>query len=280
MADETLRLWLEDSYNDQVALRVRVREALASLVTPFQRIEVYDSWTLGRILCLGGRIVLTSVDEAIYSEGLVHPALACHPAPRRVCILGGGDGGVAREVARHPGVESIDVVEIDEGLVALVREFFPGAAAGLDDPLCHLLIDDAHRFLATEPEPYDVVIVDADSLQDSASEAVLRLPFGQVLRQAVASDGILVAPLGLPTLSAATCRQTLGQLRDAFAHVHCYSFSTPSVLGHRWVIAWCSDHLRPTPCEPFPQLGETAFWDPVLQPGLFVLPRQLRQALG
>src|SRR5690242_13615505 len=102
--NQSLNLWLEDLHRDQVGLRLRLRECLFSGTSPIQRIAVYDSLTFGRILTLGGTIALTDYDEHIYSECLVHPAMHVAPNAERVLILGGGDGGVCREVLRYAKV--------------------------------------------------------------------------------------------------------------------------------------------------------------------------------
>lgn len=281
MSTDSLHLWLEESWNDQVALRLRLRACLYDQTSPFQRIAVYDSYALGRILALGGAVVLTEADEAIYSEGLAHPAMACHPAPKQVLILGGGDGGVCREVCRYAGVESVTVVEIDEAVVDAVREHFPACGPAFDDPRVELVIDDAHRFLEAVEETYDLIIVDADQLHDPAATLVQRMPLAEAIKRRLAPDGILVAPLGIPAFNGSACRASLATLRSRFDTVAVYQFTTPSMVGQQWAVGWCSLEREPELVDPAPTIsGDLSYWDPQIQASLFALPKHRREQLG
>lgn len=281
MSGESVAMWLEETWHEHLALRVRVTACRHESTSPFQRIAVYDSVPFGRILTLGGRIALTEHDAATYSEGLAHPALRCHPAPRRVLIVGGGDGGICREVLRYRDVEAIDVVEIDHDLVDVVRRHFPDLGAAFDDPRVHLACDDAHRFLAAADARWDVIIVDADTLLDPAADLVERVPLTRLLARALAEDGILIAPLGVPGCAAADCRRAHRRLTRRFATTRVYRFATESMLGQPWAVAWCSPTRSPDPVSPAPACtGPLRFWSPVLHPALFALPEDLRDRLG
>jgi len=280
MGNQSLNLWLENTWNDQVALRLRVQACLHQQASPFQRIEVYDSSALGRVLTLGGTIVLSEADEAIYSEGLAHPALQTHGAAKRVLILGGGDGGVCRQVCRYPAVERITVVEIDRAVVDAVERFFPQLAASFDDPRVELLIDDGYRFLAQHAGAFDVIIVDAEELHDPSADLVHAASMPRLLRGALAEDGIVIAPLGIASFSGAACRESLATLRQAFGSVAPYQVTTPSVLGQQWIIAWCRDHGAPELSAAVSCRGSFAFWDATLHPALFALPKPVREQLG
>ncbi len=231
MADETLNLWLEDLYGGQVGIRLRLRECLYSSTSPFQRIAVYDSVSFGKVLTLGGAIALSDFDEALYSECLVHPALSVLPSAKRVLILGGGDGGVAREVLRYGQVERVTVVEIDRQVVEVCRSHFPRAATCLSDPRVELVIDDAHRFLRDRPDQFDVIIVDAAELANTASDAFHDVSFADLVFRHLREGGILVAPLGCPTFDADSCRATLRTLSSKFPTPRVYLADHPQLPG-------------------------------------------------
>ena len=110
---------------------------------------------------LDGIIQLTEFDEFAYQEMMTHPALLIHPEPRRVLIVGGGDGGVAREVARHGCVERIDQCEIDGKVVEAAKRFLPSLSCGFDDPRVRLHIGDGVKFVKEHPGEFDVIIVDS-----------------------------------------------------------------------------------------------------------------------
>jgi len=281
MVDESLNLWLEDLYGGQVGIRLRLRECLYSLTSPFQRIAVYDSLAFGKVLTLGGAIALTDFDEALYSECLVHPALSVMPAAKRVLILGGGDGGVAREALRYPQVERVTVVEIDRQVVETCRVHFPRAATCLSDSRVELVIDDAHRFLRDCNEQWDVVIVDAAELSNSASDAFHNVTFADEVFSRLRDGGILIAPLGCPTFDTDDCRSTLRTLTVKFPLPHVYLMTIPSFPGGQWAVAWCSTSTTPQTVQMrSPQLEQLRCWHPDLQAGMFVLPRNVQSLLG
>ena len=118
----------------------------------------------GRVLVLDGHVQLTERDEAFYQEMISFIPLNAHPNPRRVLIVGGGDGGVAREVARHSCVEHIDLVDIDGMVIKLSREYLPFMASGLDHPKVSVHVADGFQFLkdcVAKGEKYDVIITDS-----------------------------------------------------------------------------------------------------------------------
>ncbi|MEA3082352.1 MAG: spermidine synthase [Paraburkholderia sp.] len=122
---------------------------LASVVSPYQHIEVWDTPQLGRLFTLDGRPMTAVGDEFIYHECMVHPAALAHPSPKAALVLGGGDGGAARQLLRHPSIERIVVAELDAEVVRLTREYLPEVHGGaFDDPRVELVIGDAAHFVA------------------------------------------------------------------------------------------------------------------------------------
>jgi spermidine synthase len=280
MANESLNLWLEDSYNDQVVLRLRLRECLHSETSPFQRIAVYDSHAFGRVLTLGGAIALSDMDEPLYSECLVHPALSVLPHAERVLILGGGDGGVAREVLRYSNIKQVTVVEIDRRVVETCTTYFPKAAASLSDPRVQLVIDDAHRYLRDTKESFDVIIVDACELTNAASDVFHALSFADSVFKRLQKNGMLVAPLGCPSFAADECRATVRKLIEHFPHTDTYLMTIPSFPGGQWAVARCSSTKITQQPSTQPWHTQLRCWQPDVQTGLFALPRNVKQLLG
>lgn len=278
---EHLHLWLEDCWNDQVALRLRVRSCLEDVHSAFQHIAVYDSFALGKILTLGGSIVLSESDEAAYSETLCHSALQCHPDARTVLVLGGGDGGVCREAARYPQLQQITVVEIDEHLVEIAKRHFPKAACGLKDPRVVLRLDDAHRYLTSVEEHHDIILIDADHLLENASDSVHRRPFGNLLRDRLHEDGVLIAPLGIPSFMGEHARRLLQQLRERFAIVRVFQMSAGTGLGQERAVAWCSQKREPELSDRVERgfLPDLDYWARERFTAAFALPRHMRERL-
>jgi spermidine synthase len=228
---------------------------------------------------LGGAIALTDFDEALYSECLVHPSLSTAPNAEHVLILGGGDGGVAREVLRYAGVKRVTVVEIDREVVEVCRRFFPTAASCLNDPRVDLVIDDAHRYLRDCPHHFDCIIVDACELTNVASDAFHAMTFADAVFRRLTPAGILVTPLGCPTFSADECRATLRTL-ERIPQTRVYLMNIPSFPGGQWAVARCQNGtVSDTPA---PQAWHRTLrcWHPGLQASLFALPRNVESQLG
>ena len=280
MANESLNLWLEDLYNDQVGVRLRLRECLHSSTSPFQRIAVYDSHAYGKVLTLGGAIALSDVDESLYSESLVHPTLSVMPKAERVLILGGGDGGVTREVLRYSDVKQVTVVEIDRAVVDVCRTYFPTAASCLQDKRVELVIDDAHRYLRDCPHQFDVIIIDACELTNNASDVFHVTSFADTVFRRLKPNGMLVAPLGCPSFATDDCRATLRKLAEKFSHIDTYLMTIPSFPGGQWAVACGVNGKVPSAVNAQPWHHNLRCWHPGLQQALFALPRHVEQSLG
>ncbi|TVR13552.1 MAG: hypothetical protein EA401_06515 [Planctomycetota bacterium] len=283
MSGELLDLWLEHLHGGDVGLRLRLRGVLHSECTPFQRLAVYDSPAFGKVLDLGGEIVLTDADGDLYAEALAHPAMHAHPKVEHACIIGGGDGGVARELARYPHLRSVQVVEIDQRVVEVCRSHFPNLARGLDDPRVTLIIDDGHRYMAhLDPQQrFDLIIIDAAHLYDPASETVHAHSFAEILNRHLSPNGVLVCPLGSPFHDGESCRRTLSELSAMFTHVYPYTIGIPSLPGGSMAFAWASNSGDPRQLHDHQVswLEDLTLWEPSLTPRLFTLPKPLRRAL-
>ena len=126
--------WFTEMWEGQTAFSVRYSEKLFDRVSPFQRIEIFQTEGMGRVLVLGGCFMVTEKDSFIYHEMLVHPAMSVVPQARKVLVIGGGDGGAVTEAMKYPEVESVTLCEIDPMVVESCREYFPEISAGLSDP--------------------------------------------------------------------------------------------------------------------------------------------------
>ena len=124
-------------WKGQTAFSVRYSEKLFDRVSQFQRIEIFQTEAMGRVLILGGCFMVTEKDSFIYHEMLVHPAMSVLPRARKVLIIGGGDGGAVTEVVRYPSLESVILCEIDPMVVESCCEYFPEISAGLRDSRAH-----------------------------------------------------------------------------------------------------------------------------------------------
>ncbi|KAK9751018.1 hypothetical protein RND81_02G236500 [Saponaria officinalis] len=170
---------------------LKVEKILFQGKSKYQNVMVFQSATYGKVLVLDGVIQLTERDECAYQEMITHLPLCSIPNPKRVLVIGGGDGGVLREVARHSSVEHIDICEIDEMVVTVSKEFFPEVAVGYDDPRVNLHIGDGVAFLKAAPEgSYDAVIVDSSDPIGPAQE-LFEKPFFESVAKALRPGGVV-----------------------------------------------------------------------------------------
>ncbi len=166
--------------------------------TPFQDVLVQDGAAFGRSLVLDGKTQSTEVDEFVYHEGLVHPALITHSAPRSVFVAGGGEGATIREVLRHDSVESVVMVDIDTKVVELCREYLPNHHQGsFDDPRVTLVHDDALAYLESTSERFDVIIIDVpDPLEAGPAYLLFTQEFYSLVRNRLSDGGLMVSQSG------------------------------------------------------------------------------------
>lgn len=169
---------------------LKVDKVLLDKQTGFQHLQVFDSSTYGKVLTLDGVIQLTERDEFAYQEMMVHTPLMAHVNPKSVCIIGGGDGGVLREVARHSCVERIVMCEIDQAVCDASKEFFSTTmATSFSDPRLELLFADGAKFLRESGEKFDIIIVDSSDPVGPA-ETLFEDAFSVAIRGALNPGGI------------------------------------------------------------------------------------------
>lgn len=169
-----------------------VQQVLFAGESPFQKIHVYKTHPFGKLLVLDGDPQSSEFDEDIYHEVLVHPALVTHPEPRSVLILGGGEGATLREVLRHPSVEKVIMVDIDQTVVDLCKKELPEYSKGaFEDPRVTVYYEDANRFLEKTAGTFDCVISDlTEPFPDSPSAGLLTAQFFSRVKSRMARDGV------------------------------------------------------------------------------------------
>ncbi|KAK4263252.1 hypothetical protein QN277_028689 [Acacia crassicarpa] len=170
---------------------LKVEKILFQGKSDYQNVMVFQSSSYGKVLVLDGVIQLTERDECAYQEMITHLPLCSIPNPKKVLVIGGGDGGVLREVARHSLVEKIDICEIDKMVVDVSKQFFPEVAVGFDDPRVALHIGDGVAFLRDVPTgTYDAIIVDSSDPIGPAQE-LFEKPFFELVAKALRPGGVV-----------------------------------------------------------------------------------------
>lgn len=171
---------------------IQIKEKLCDVQSDFQHIQIFETAELGKMMMLDGIIQFTEYDEFCYQEMMTHPAMMLHENPENVLIIGGGDGGVAREVARHSCVKTIDQCEIDGKVVELCRKYVPSMACGFDDPRMNLHIGDGLAFVRECVDKYDVIIVDSTD-PIGPGEALFGRDFYTSVHRALRGNGVVAS---------------------------------------------------------------------------------------
>ncbi len=265
-------VWFTEHQTADVTLGLRVGDILWQEDTPYQHLMVADTPAYGRLLTLDGAVQTTDRDEFFYHEMIAHVPLTIHPHPRRVAVVGGGDGGVIREVLRHPEVEIAHLVEIDERVVAVARQFFPKLSVDLDSPRAHVHLVDGIEWMreqADQEQKLDVVIVDSTDPVGPATE-LFGEAFYRSVYDALAPDGILVAQTESPMLQPHLIRQTHTAMRAVFPHVHLYLAPVPTYPSGWWSFSLGSKGPRPEDARAVSL--PTRYWTSAIQRAAFVLP--------
>ncbi len=214
-------------------------QCLADVQTANQRIQVYATGKFGHAMMIDSCIMLTSRDNYIYHEMLVHPALYSHPRPQQVVIIGGGDCGSLREVLRHDVVERVTQVELDEAVTRHSERYFPELCASNDDPRAELVFGDGIEWLANVPTgSVDVIIVDSTDPIGPA-EGLFRAPFFGDCRRALRGHGLLVQQSESPFFHIdSVIRPMHRAMREAgFETVKLFHFPQPTYPSGWWSVS-------------------------------------------
>jgi spermidine synthase len=230
-----------------VALSIKIEKVLYSKKSKFQQIDLYQTSNFGKMLVLDGIIQLTEPDEFAYHEMLAHVPMFSHPDPQNILVVGGGDGGILREVGRHECVKHIDFCEIDEDVIKVAKEFLPDIACGFDDPRVNVHIGDGNAFVHAQKNKYDVIIVDSSD-PIGPGEALFERPFYEGLKAALKPGG-LVATQGESFFLHKECVTNLVKITRELFPVQGYSYIlVPTYPGGH--IGICMGSLGPKLKEP------------------------------
>ena len=233
--------WLNEDYG----YFLRSSKRLDEHMTKYQALEVHETPQFGRLLRLDGCFMTSEKEEFFYHENLVHPAATAHPNPRKVLIIGGGDGGAAEEVLKHPSVESVTMVELDGEVVEVAKKWFGRIHNGVfDNRKLRLLIDDGMKFLAETTEKFDLILLDLPDPIGPAT-ALYEEPFFRDCRKALAAGGVLTLHMGSPVSKPERVRAHAERLARVFPVVKPMVMFIP-LYGALWSMACCSDSLDVT----------------------------------
>jgi len=262
-----------------ISVHLECKGVLHSSQSSFQKIEVVESLDFGRMLVLDGVINLTERDEFVYHEMLAHVPLFSHPDPSQILIVGGGDGGTAREVIKHEGISSIQQVEIDKEVIAVSKKYFPSLSASLDHPKVNVLLSDAIQYVREIEEKFDIILIDSTDPVIDQSEGLFTVSFYKDCCNALKETGILAAQIGDIFFEKELVKDVFNRLKEVFPVVRIFRASVPSYTLVPYSFAFCSKALRPEmklgfSC--FSKTFQTRYYNEQIHKAAFALPEHLR----
>jgi spermidine synthase len=236
-------------YNGTTGLSVGINKVLFSEQTPFQKVEVFETDTWGNLMTIDGMVMLSEKDEFVYHEMIAHVACFSHPNPKRVLIIGGGDGGTAREVLKHPSVEHVDMVEIDEAVVRASKLHMP-QVGDFSNPKLHVLYENGLTFVDDIPNKYDVIIIDGSDPVGPAVD-LFKQEFYDKCYAALSDNGVLTGQTESPWVPGyhESMQSVFGALKNAFDLSRMYLAFIPLYPTGMWSMAYASKGIDPLSTE-------------------------------
>ena len=247
-----------------------------------QHVQLIETARFGRMLLLDGVVQTTEADEHVYHEMLSHTPILAHGSAKRVLIIGGGDGGMLREVCRHPGVETVTMVEIDAAVVEFSKKHLPSLSAGaFEDPRLDLVIEDAAAYVRRSRKKFDVIIADRpDPIGPGA--ALFAKSFYADCRARLRKGGVLVTQNGVPFLQPDELREDMKLFKELFEDSTCYLAPVPTYQGGFMAFGWACDTPRrrliaeKTLRKRFEEIAlDTRYYTPAIHKAAFALPRSI-----
>ncbi len=260
---------------------------IAEWQTPLHTLELYDTPHFGRVLRVDGRNFVSEREQFTSHENLVHPVLTAHALPKKVLIIGGGDGGAAEEALKHPSVEQVTLCGADADVIAVAKEhFFAVHRGAFDNPRLRVLIGDGMKFVRETQERFDLIALDLNDPMGPA-EALCSVEFFQQCRAALAPGGALALHIGAPAARPERVEELAQRLNGIFRIVRPYTMYIP-LYGAQWAMAVCSDKLDPKSLTADEidrrieqrKLQDLRFYNGETHEGVFALPNFIRDLVN
>ncbi len=279
-----MELWFTENHTGSIKFSIKIKRHLVSEQSEFQKIDILDSYELGRILVLDGFLMLTEKDEYIYHEMITHVPMATNPDIKRVLVIGAGDGGTIRELTRYGSIEHIDMVEIDRRVVEICREYLPQTAGKLDDPRLTIYYEDGLKFVRGRENEYDLIIVDSTD-PFGPGEGLFTKEFYGNCYKALTSDGILVNQHESTFYDeyAEIMKRAHSRIKSFFPTALVYSAHIPTYPSGHWLFGFASKRFDPRRDQQadwwLAQGIRTRYYNQYVHSGCFALPNNVRDVL-
>jgi spermidine synthase len=264
----------------------KVKEVLFENKTEHQHLIIFKNEQFGNVMALDGIIQTTEKDEFIYHEMLTHVALFAHPEPKKVLIIGGGDGGILRETLKHKNIERVVQVEIDQAVIDMCKQYFPNHSNGaFDDPRAEIVIADGMDYVRNTSETFDIIISDSTDPQ-GPGEVLFTNDFYRLAKNCLNEKGIMVTQNGVCFMQLDEVVNTTRRMGPLYQDQTFYAAPVPTYIGGIMTLAWATDDvsLRQLPVDTIRQRYQasgikTRYYNPDIHVGSFALPQYVIEAI-
>ncbi len=279
--------WIEETLYPHWGQRLAVDKILFEDKTEHQHLIIFENASHGRVMVLDGAVQVTLADEWVYHEMMAHVPLFALNEPKSVLVIGGGDGGILREVLKHPTIKVATLCEIDRTVIDMSIKHFPEVSAGaFDHAKTDIIIEDGVKFVGETNLRFDAILV--DSTDPVGPGAVLfTKAFYSACRRCLKKGGVLVTQNGVPFMQPAELQSSVAHFRALFADGRCYLATVPTYVGGQMAFGWASDDVKLRAVkladirERFGAAGfETKYYTPAVHKAAFALPAFIEQMIA
>jgi spermidine synthase len=266
-------LWYTEKQTDNYGITMKVKRTLHTEQTEFQYLEMVETEEWGNMLFLDGMVMTSQRDEFVYHEMVAHVPLFTHPNPENVLVVGGGDGGVIREVLKHPSVKKATLAEIDGKVIEYSKIYLPEIAGELENPRVEVKVGDGFMHIAESEQEYDVIMVDSTEPVGPAVNLFTK-GFYAGISKALKEDGIFVAQCDNPWFKADLIRQVQADVKEIFPITRLYTANIPTYPSGLWCFTIGSKKYDPLAVEDSRFVDiETKYYTKELHKACFALPK-------
>jgi spermidine synthase len=266
--------WFYEDYEDFAKVGLRVDEILVEEQTPYQKLAICTNRYFGKILLLDDRVMFSEKDEFIYHEMITHMSLCTHTNPKKVLVIGGGDGGAVREILKHASVEEVVLCEIDERVVELCKKHFPAVASGLSDSRVKIVYRDGFKYLQEKQNYFDLIITDSTDPIGPA-ENLFKEDYFKVVKKSLKPDGIMVSQSESPWIYNDILTSMTKAMCNHYKNVTTYIAMVPLYFPGFWTMTFASDafNLKDFDSQKSAQIAKLCkYYNPAIHHAALVLP--------
>lgn len=283
----TVPLQFNEFYNENTGLTIGIKKLLFSERSEFQLVEVFETDTWGNLMVIDGLVMLSEMDEFVYHEMITHVGMFSHPSPENVLIIGGGDGGTAREVLKHKSVQSVDLVEIDETVVRAAKQFLT-MVGDFDNPRLNVIYENGLTFVEKSENKYDVIIIDGSDPVGPAVD-LFKMEFFRNCHRALTAKGVLTAQTESPWVSSyhKNIKSLFSALDETFKTSNMYLGFVPLYPAGMWSFAFAGKDVHAHDPEVLERVQagtlslkpDLRYYNPDIHKGSFALPNFVRDII-